>query len=180
MRFESIVSIVMVLVAVGAVWWFRPETTAPGAQSIETLVTSSTATSIVVVHVSGAVARPGLVRVERDARIADAIQLAGGTTVAADLRAINLAALVVDGQQIVVPEFGAEPPTGGTADGRIRVNSATVPELEQLPGVGPVLARRILEHREEVGGFEEVEDLLDVPGIGEATLADIRDHVLVP
>lgn len=138
----------------------------------------------ITVHVSGAVADPGLVRLFSGARIADALAAAGGATTRADLEAVNLAAPVRDGDQILVPVSspGDESGAGSAAmpDGKVRVNRATASELEALPGVGPVLARRIVEHRETHGTFSEIEDLLDVPGIGEAKLATLRESAVVP
>lgn len=130
-------------------------------------------------HVSGAVARPGLVEVPRTARVADAVAAAGGATAEAELAAINLADALHDTQQIVVPNSQA---SAGhpVADGVIHLNRATTEELESIPGVGPVLAGRIIAARELLGGFSAVEDLLDVSGIGEARLATFRDLVAVP
>jgi competence protein ComEA len=134
----------------------------------------------IVVHVSGAVARPGLIALPEGARVADAVAAAGGALPSASLTALNLAAPVAGGHRVVVPEAGTTPDDGGAAGGPIAVNLATAEELEGLPGVGPVLAQRIVEHRERYGPFGVVEDLLDVPGIGEAKLAAIRDHITVP
>lgn len=177
MRFETVVSVVMVLVALGAVWWFRPTPAEPLAPP--DLVTTSTAAADIVVHVSGAVSRPGLVQLSEGARVADAIRAAGGTTPEAELGAVNLAALVGDGQHVVVPvESAAGTPVA--TDGRVHLNSATLEDLQRLPGVGPVLAQRILDHRTTVGRFATPEDLLDVAGIGEATLQRLREHLIVP
>jgi len=134
----------------------------------------------ITVHVSGAVAAPGLVEVARSARVADVIAAAGGTTPDAAPGRVNLAAPVRDGEQIVVPSAAALDEGPVTTDGRVRLNSAAATELEQIPGVGPVLAGRIIEARDAVGGFSTVEDLLDVAGIGEAKLAALRDFVVVP
>lgn len=133
----------------------------------------------ITVHVSGAVRHPGLVEVPPDARVADAVVAAGGAAPDADLAALNLAGRLVDGARIVVPDR-VGPTEGGGASGPIRVNEATVDELEAIPGVGPVLAGRIVDHRESHGPFAVVEDLLDVPGIGEGKLAAIREDVAVP
>lgn len=136
---------------------------------------------LITVHVSGEVLAPGLVEVRATARVADAVAAAGGTTREADLAAINLAAPLRDGQQIVIPDTSAGASgAAATSDGRIRINSATAAELEQLPGVGPVLASRIADHREENGPFATVEDLLDVPGIGEGKLETLRESVALP
>jgi competence protein ComEA len=132
----------------------------------------------VTVHVSGAVARPGLVTVPADSRVADAILAAGGALDDAVLGTLNLAASVGDGTLLVVPSTAESQVTAG--DGLVRLNSASAADLLTLPGVGPVLADRIVAHREQVGSFLVVEDLLDVPGIGEAKLAALRDLVLVP
>ncbi|MDH4116561.1 MAG: ComEA family DNA-binding protein [Acidimicrobiia bacterium] len=132
----------------------------------------------IVVHVAGAVHMPGLVRVPADARVADAVEAAGGALPDAVLAAINLAAPLADGAQIVVPS--AEAVVGGFSDGRVHINQAGADELDDLPGVGPVLAQRIVEHRDAQGGFKVPEDLLDVPGIGESKLASIRDLIAIP
>lgn len=131
------------------------------------------------VYVSGAVLHPGLVEVRAPARIADAIAAAGGALGYAALSGVNLAAPIMDGQQIVVPSIAANAPDA-VQDGRVAINLAGAGELEALPGVGPVLAQRIYDYREKNGPFETVEDLLDVPGIGEGKLASIREAVIVP
>jgi competence protein ComEA len=131
------------------------------------------------VHVAGAVAFPGLVVVPAGSRVADAVAGAGGALPDADLGALNLAAPLSDGQHLIVPGASL---TGeaAAADGRVRINVADGTELQRLPGVGPVLAERIVEHRDRYGPFEDVEDLLDVAGIGEGKLAALREAVLVP
>jgi competence protein ComEA len=139
-----------------------------------------TTSGIVTVHVSGAIARPGLVSVDRNARVAEVIVAAGGALPEADLSAMNLASPVVDGQQLIVPGPGAVPGVGSDGGTLVRINTADATAIESLPGVGPVLAERIVAHREQHGPFQAVEDLLDVPGIGEAKLAALRDRVMVP
>ena len=142
------------------------------------VVAETTSRGTILVHVSGAVASPGLVEVPADSRVADVVAAAGGVTADASLAAINLAASVQDGEQIIVP---TEAPGGPVAaDGRVPINTADAAALETLPGVGPVLAERIVAFRTQNGPFGAVEDLLDVPGIGEAKLASIRDTVRVP
>jgi competence protein ComEA len=130
--------------------------------------------------VSGAVNRPGLVTLPASSRVADAIAGAGGAKPGADLAGLNLASSVDDGDQIVVPLVGAEPLPGQPADRGIDINRATATELEDLPGVGPVLAARIVAYRDLHGPFAAVEDLLDVGGIGEAKLAAMRDSIATP
>lgn len=135
------------------------------------------------VHVAGAVRRPGLYRVAAGTRVAAALERAGGSAEDADLDAINLAATVQDGQQIVVPERGAASASGvgagvaGAADGsgvRLSLGSATVEQLEQLDGIGPTLAARIVEQRQAKGGFASVEQLAEVEGIGEQRLEGLK------
>lgn len=136
----------------------------------------------ITVHVSGAVARPGLVEIPWSGRVADAIAAAGGSMPTADLTTLNLAASLRDGEQVVVPQVSRASISGTShpSDGRVRLNAASATELEAIPGVGPVLAGRIVAVREERGGFTTLEDLLDVAGIGEAKLAAMRDLVVVP
>lgn len=136
----------------------------------------------VYVHVAGAVATPGMYRLESGARLADAIAAAGGFTADADRAAVNLARTVSDGEQLVVPVVGTSP-QGGTApaagDGLVNLNTADAAALDTLPGVGPATAARILAWREEHGRFGSVDDLLSVSGIGEKTLDELRDKVTV-
>ena len=146
-----------------------------------------------LVHVVGQVAEPGLVTVPDGARVADALQAAGGTTGKADLTAVNLARTVVDGEQLYVPEPGEQVPgstapgagpaqgTGGqaAAGGTVDINTADAVALQALPGVGPSIGQAIVEWRETNGPFASVDELEDVPGIGPATLAEIRDSARV-
>lgn len=183
-RAQTTAGLILVLVAVAAgMWWGAGE-----AESIPTVAapdpptTSSANHSTITVHVAGLVSRPGLVELSEGSRVADAVAAAGGLLPGARAEAINLAAALSDGQQIVVPGAESDSPAtaSGTLDGKIHLNQATAAELDSLPGVGPVIAERIVSYREENGPFQSVEDLLDVPGIGEAKLADLRDHVQVP
>ncbi|MEX0675028.1 MAG: helix-hairpin-helix domain-containing protein [Gaiellaceae bacterium] len=138
----------------------------------------------VVVHVVGAVRSPGLYRLDDGSRVADALALAGGTTRKADLTAVNLAALLLDGTQIVVPKVGPGPAAASGTDasgapaGPIRLNSATVEELQEIPGVGPVTAQQIVAFREQNGPFRSVDELDAVPGIGPKRLEQMRELVV--
>lgn len=136
------------------------------------------------VHVSGAVREPGLYMVGADARVIDAVSAAGGLADDADQSAINLARAVTDGEQLVVPVEGespAAPPSGGSgsAPGLVSVNTADATALEELPGIGPALAARIIEWRDTQGPFASVDDLLAVSGIGPKVLESLRDLVTV-
>ena len=140
---------------------------------------SSSIPSQIAVHVAGWVVSPGVVTVTGGSLVADAIAAAGGFRSGGRTDLINLAAPVQEGEQILVP--GPDVANGGLeTDGLIPLNRATAADLEALPGVGPVLAERIESFREANGPFGQVEDLLQVPGIGEAKLASIRDLVRVP
>jgi competence protein ComEA len=135
------------------------------------------------VHVAGWVRLPGVYELAEGDRVIDAIEAAGGPRKGAFLDALNLAAVLVDGQQVLVPRAGSAGGPGGgtvpTTPGKVNINTASAAELEALPGIGEVIAQRIVDHRTEHGPFPTVEDLLDVSGIGESTLEDIRDLVTV-
>ena len=165
----------------------HPPAAAPrggGAPSLE--VRGADAGGALVVHVAGAVRRPGVYRLRAGARVADAVERAGGARRRADLGAVNLAAELQDGRQVLVP---VRPPGGGAATAAaaagttpgvpLDLNTATVEQLDELDGIGPATAQQIVGYREEHGGFGSVEELDQVPGIGETRLAALRDKVRV-
>ncbi len=129
----------------------------------------------VFVHVAGSVATPGIYELPVDSRVFDAIAAAGGLTDSADGTSINLARTVEDGEQIVVTEAGAT--AVGVAGGKLNINRATVTDFDRLPRIGPTLAERIVAFRDENGPFTTLEELGNVPGIGELTLAGFRDQI---
>jgi competence protein ComEA len=138
------------------------------------------------VDVSGAVHRPGLYKLPSGSRVNDALEQAGGATAKADLTLVNLAATVTDGEQVLVPEKATAAPVASAASStggptapatKIHLNSATVDELDALPGVGPATAQRIIDYRTEHGPFKSVEELDSVSGIGPAKMAELRDLV---
>jgi competence protein ComEA len=144
---------------------------------------SAPAAKPLVVDVAGAVRRPGLYRLEQGARVADAIARAGGLTRRAERTAVNLAALVADGQQVLVatrgsPAAGAGGGTVTGATGPVSLSAATAEQLDTLPGVGPVTAQKIVQYRQEHGPFTSVDGLDAIPGIGPAKLADLRPLVV--
>lgn len=134
------------------------------------------------VHVSGWVVNPGVVWVMEGSLTADAIAAAGGALVGADLDSLNLAQPVYEGDQVLVraKQPGAADGDQSLGDGLVDINRADSAELQTLPGVGPVLAGNIIAYRDSVGRFETLEDLLEVPGIGETRLASIRDLISPP
>jgi competence protein ComEA len=139
----------------------------------------------VVVDVVGAVRRPGLYRLEQGSRIADAVARAGGATGKADLAQVNLAAPLADGEQVVVPKRGAAGAAGasvgpggtGAATGPVHLSTATLDQLDSLPGIGPVTAQKILDYRAKHGAFSSVDALDAVPGIGPSRMDQLRDLV---
>jgi competence protein ComEA len=146
----------------------------------------------VTVHVSGAIATPGVVTLRAGARVADAVDAAGGLGADAELARINLARTLADGEHVHVPRVGEEPlgapPSAGAAPdqpgavdttGRLDLNRATAEELQRLPGIGPSRSAAIVRHREEHGPFRVPGDLRAVPGIGEATFQGLADLVVV-
>ena len=156
---------------------------APLAKATPSPAGTTTATGSVVIHVAGAVERPGVYELPDGARVADAIELAGGPTRRADLDLLNLAAFIVDGAQILVPQRGdpgvaqASPAPGPSQPVTVNLNAADQAMLETVPGLGPVKAGAIVAYRTEVGGFESIDQLLEVSGIGPATLESIRPFV---
>jgi competence protein ComEA len=175
-RSQLIVAGVVVTVAVAGAVWYSGR--APEPPPVTLVHSAAQEQRTLTVHVSGAVASPGLVRLPAGSRVADAIAAAGGALPDAALGAVNLAAPLADAQHVAVP--GASATGAGPGESRVPINTASPDDLEALPGVGPVLARRIVEHRDAYGPFLVLEDLLGVPGIGEAKLAALREVVQVP
>jgi competence protein ComEA len=175
----SALLIVGMLVAGG--WWLGRPDSAPVVDdripvvALETPPTAAAEPTVVLVHVAGAVLRPGVYQVTDGSRVLDAIEAAGGPTPEADIDQLNLAAEVPDGVQIRVPVIGetvvAAP---GLLGGPVDINRADSVGLERLPGVGPATAAAIVAHRDEFGPFASVDDLLLVPGIGPAKLETLR------
>jgi competence protein ComEA len=175
--------VAVVVLALGGRALLRPTQASVPPPLHVTRSNASPKQALVYVDVVGAVRRPGLYRLETGARIADALARAGGPTSKADIELINLAALVADGEQVAVPRRGASIAAaigGGGASapsGPVHLNSATLEQLDALPGVGPVTAQKIVDYRTQHGGFGSVDELDAVPGIGPARLADLRSLV---
>ena len=166
----------------------NPGATNPGATGSGATSPGGTASAppsgTVVVAVAGKVRRPGLVRLPIGSRVDDALRAAGGVAAGADPGLLNLARLLVDGEQVLVgvgPAPGSGPTPGGApiAGGKVNLNTATVADLDALPGIGPVLAQHVVDWRTEHGRFASIDQLREVPGIGEAKYASLRDKVQV-
>jgi len=187
----GLVALLAVTIGGAGLWYVRSlprpvevSTTPSGATASAPASASPSPEVIVLVDVAGWVRHPGVYEFGEGARVIDAIDAAGGVRTGALLEALNLAAPLADGTQILVPREGQEgvapPVTGGAvAGGLINVNTATATELEELPGVGEVIGQAIIDYRTENGPFTSVDQLLDVSGIGDATLENIRDLVTV-
>ena len=203
----GLVIVIVLTLAAAALWYTRslpkpvqiaatsPVAQVPLAGSTETFgppgspeASAGPSGAPVIVDVAGWVRRPGVYEFAPGDRVIDAVNRAGGARNGADLSAVNLAALLTDGTQVVIPrEGGAGVPGGGTAGGTtgangtplVNINTATEQQLESLSGVGPVLANAIVQYRTQHGPFHAVADLLDVSGIGPATLEELRPQVTV-
>ena len=193
-RALCVAALVAGLLLAGWTWLDRPRVErvdgappAASASSTPPMGEVAETTETVVVSVVGQVVRPGLVTLPSGARVADAIAAAGGLLPAADPASVNLAAEVADGEQLAVGVPAAAAPGGpvaagapaGSGGGLVDLNTAGVAELDALPGIGPVLAQRIVDHRSQQGSFRSVEELDDVPGIGPAIAAELAELVTV-
>jgi competence protein ComEA len=157
---------------------------APSYAPLPARTAKPAAAKLLVIDVAGDVRRPGLYQVPAGSRVDDAIAAAGGATRKAQLDAVNLAAPVADGEQIVVPGSGAggaaaaSSPAGSSPSAPLDLNSASLEQLEALPGIGPVTAQKILDYRQQHGAFHAVAELEGVPGIGPAHMAQLKDLVI--
>lgn len=181
----KVLATILTAAAVFTVWWLlstRPQATTDAEPlALSTSAPATTSPPELVIDVEGKVNRPGIVTLPKGSRVVDAIKAAGGVKGKADRSSLNMARKIDDGEQILVgvaPVAGAAP-VPGAPGAKVNLNNATMDQLDELPGVGPVTAKSILDWRTKNGSFTKVEDLLDVKGIGQATLDDLRDLVTV-
>ncbi|MEV0003192.1 helix-hairpin-helix domain-containing protein [Micromonospora sp. NPDC050980] len=202
---RALAAVAALVVLVAAVWAWRSRPTAEPVRAVapagdatraaagavtEAAAPAASSGQVVVVAVAGKVRRPGLVRLPAGARLADAVAAAGGALPGVDVALLNPARKLTDGELILVgvtappgqaapgPATGGGVP-GGPAVGPVNLNTATLAQLDTLPGVGPVLAQRILDHREQHGGFRSVSELRQVEGIGDARYEQLKELVTV-
>ncbi|MGH2811999.1 MAG: helix-hairpin-helix domain-containing protein [Actinomycetota bacterium] len=178
----GLIAMLGVAVVAGSVLVFMRTSPAP-APPVRKVEAAPDKTDVLVVHVAGLVSKPGVYELSAGSRVKDAIEAAGGPVDGADLDTLNLAAEVADGTKIYVPRSGqtAQPATAasGQPAEKVNLNTATQSELESLPGIGPVIAERIIAFRERNGGFASVRQLLEVEGIGPKKFEAIEDLVVV-
>jgi competence protein ComEA len=185
-----LVCVLAAVVAAGVVWRGRPQEVAvpaleqPGEVLPGAPTPSAEPADEVVVAVVGTVVSPGVVRLPPGSRVEDAVRAAGGLAPGGSYGLLNLARKLVDGEQVLVgidPPPGAPPAAGAgsSGGGLVDLNAASASDLDALPGIGPVLAERIVEWRTENGGFRSVDQLREVPGIGEAKYASLKSKVAV-
>lgn len=182
LRREEILILLAIIIGLGGVGWFLLPAADESIMNVEEsemeqryVWEEEEKKESIVVHVAGAVMQPGVYELNSDSRILDALQAAGGAQEDAALDSINLAAPLQDGTQVRIPILGEEDEGGDTRT--LNINMATATELETLPGIGPTRAQEILRYREEQGPFRSVEDLLEISGIGDSTLNQIKDLV---
>ena len=187
-RYRGPLFFIVVVIALAGVALFQVLRPAPTADIMDSLSPppspepTPTAKPLRV-YVSGAVRQPDVYTLASDSIVKDAIEAAGGSTDGADLDRINLASPVADGQHVYVPTLGEEnppiqPPSNQPASGgQVNINTADSAALESLPGIGPALAQRIIDYRQEHGPFAQIEDVMDVSGIGPATFEKMQDLI---
>ncbi|MFM1905495.1 MAG: hypothetical protein RIT32_291 [Actinomycetota bacterium] len=171
-----------VSVLAAGVFWFQGRPTEIVPVEPVTVTESQTTFSDVFVHVVGEVKKPGVYDLPANSRVIDAIDAAGGATKDADLTSVNLARILFDGEQILIGNL-SDPATSSSSSqnsatpGRVSINTATVSQLDQLPGIGPVIASRIIEYRQQNGPFRQLTDIKNVSGIGDALYDKIKDSI---
>ncbi len=177
--FKYAAAISLLSVAVGLVLWWQGRPVELELQPAEVVVTEiQSPVATIFVHVVGDVAKAGVYELAAGSRVVDAIAAAGGPLRAAKLINLNLARVLFDGEQIIVGNHQLQPNSSSQL-GKVNLNLATSSQLDQLPGIGPVIAARILQHRDENGPFRQISDIQQVAGIGDVIYSKIKDQISV-
>ena len=177
--FKYAAAISLLSVAVGLVLWWQGRPVELELQPAEVVVTEvQSPVATIFVHVVGDVAKAGVYELAAGSRVVDAIAAAGGPLRAAKLINLNLARVLFDGEQIIIGDHQLQPNYSSQL-GKVNLNLATSSQLEQLPGIGPVIAARILQHRDENGPFRQISDIQQVAGIGNTIYSKIKDQISV-
>lgn len=177
--FKYAAAISLLSVAVGLVLWWQGRPVELELQPAEVVVTEvQSPVATIFVHVVGDVAKAGVYELTAGSRVVDAIAAAGGPLRATKLINLNLARVLFDGEQIIVGNHQLQP-NSSSQSGKVNLNLATSSQLEQLPGIGPVIAGRILQHRDENGPFRQISDIQQVAGIGDVIYNKIKDQISV-
>lgn len=187
-RREQIIIVCIILLVIGgtgAIFWKKQKAAVPSPLTAPaTQVKEFSLPKNIVVHISGAVLKAGVVTMPAGSRVVDALKAAGGPAVGADVNVVNMAALLVDGQQILIPSRG-EGASGSQsvrqgvkpANEKISINTADAAALDTLSGIGPAMAQKIIDYRTAKGPFRSLEDLKNVPGIGEGKYQSIKEKI---
>ncbi|MFW6148283.1 MAG: helix-hairpin-helix domain-containing protein [Atribacterota bacterium] len=200
-RQEKIVLLIITVLLLGTFGWniYKTEssniTIIPSSEEINSKAEETTEDEVCIIHIIGAVHQPGVYQLSKDKRIIDAVKLAGGEKEKANLDAVNLAAHIYDGQKIIIPflddkkeiSLSINSEATGTIQENapssnkvlLNINNANSNQLETLPGIGPVLADRILEYRRNNGMFRNIEEIMNVTGIGEKRFESIKEFIAV-
>lgn len=177
--FKYAAAISLLSVAVGLVLWWQGRPVELALQPAEVVVTEvQSPVGTIFVHVVGDVAKAGVYELAAGSRVVDAIAAAGGPLRAAKLINLNLARVLFDGEQVIVDNHQLQP-NNSSQLGKVNLNLATSSQLEQLPGIGPVIAARILQHRDENGPFRQISDIQQVAGVGDVIYSKIKDQISV-
>ena len=186
---KIILILCIIIIAILAYYWSEKEPEEYDINNIVQTQAENIEPEKIIIHISGAVINPGIIKLQAGERIADAIEKAGGCTQEADLKNVNLAYVVQDGTKIYIPSIGEESEniietnagSGVLADGKenvkVNINTASLIELQEIPGVGETTAQKIIDYREKNGKFTNVEDLKNVSGIGDAKFANMEQYV---
>ena len=181
----------IIIIAIFAYYWSEKENEEFDINNILQTQAENFEPEEIIIHISGAVTNPGIIRMVAGERIADAIEKAGGCTQEADLKNVNLAYVVQDGTKIYIPSIGEENEkiietnagSGVLADGKenvkVNLNTASLIELQEIPGVGETTAQKIIDYREKNGKFKNIEDLKNVSGIGDSKFENMEEYICI-